>query len=181
MSNYHLKAFWNVFRGFVWTSTESVWQEHVIKIPMISKETWQTISYGSSTESTVKFTTSGFSIKAPLFFKSRIRRSGTCVNLKDQFDHMSYKLNLLRVQLSNLKATVTHHKCTVISNFDFDHVRVELGPYGSFLTKQTQRPIVTYAIDCSLIGMEQFLYAIHQHSEKRIAIHCKVTFGFKYT
>ena len=28
--------------------------------------------------------------------------------------------------------------------------------------------------------MKQFLYAIHQHSEKRINIHCKVTSGFKY-
>ena len=27
---------------------------------------------------------------------------------------------------------------------------------------------------------ETILYAIHQHSEKRIDIHCKVTFGFKY-
>ena len=37
------------------------------------------------------------------------------------------------------------------------------------------------AIDWSLIGIKQFLYAIHQHSEKRIDIHCKVTFGFKYS
>ena len=37
------------------------------------------------------------------------------------------------------------------------------------------------AIDWSLIGMKQFLYAIHQHSEKRTDIYCKVTFGFKYT
>ena len=28
--------------------------------------------------------------------------------------------------------------------------------------------------------MKQFLYAINQHSETRIDIHCKVTFGFKY-
>ena len=35
-------------------------------------------------------------------------------------------------------------------------------------------------IDWSLIGMKQFLYAIHQHSEKRIDTHFKVTFGFKY-
>ena len=35
------------------------------------------------------------------------------------------------------------------------------------------------AIDWSLIGMKQFLYAIHQHSEKRIDI--QVTFGFKYS
>ena len=48
-----------------------------------------------------------------------------------------------------------------------------------FLTKQTQRTIVMCAIDWSLIGMKQFLYAIHQHPEKRIDIHCIVTFGFK--
>ena len=48
------------------------------------------------------------------------------------------------------------------------------------LTKQTQRTIVMCAIDWSLIGMKRSLYAIHQHSEKRIDIHCKVTFGFKY-
>ena len=35
-------------------------------------------------------------------------------------------------------------------------------------------------MDWSLTGMKQFLYAIHQHSESRIDIHCKVTFGFKY-
>ena len=49
-----------------------------------------------------------------------------------------------------------------------------------FLTKQTQRTIVMCAIDWSSIGMKQYLYASHQHSEKRIDIHCKVTFDFKY-
>ena len=49
-----------------------------------------------------------------------------------------------------------------------------------YLTKQTQRTIVMCSIDWSLIGMKQVLNAIHQHSEKRIDIHCKVTFGFKY-
>ena len=49
-----------------------------------------------------------------------------------------------------------------------------------FLAKQTQRTIVTCTIDWTVIGMKQFLYAIHQHSEKRIDIHSKVTFGFKY-
>ena len=49
-----------------------------------------------------------------------------------------------------------------------------------FLTKQTQKAIVLCAIDWSLIGLKQFLYAVHQHSEKRIDIHFKVTFGFKY-
>ena len=42
-----------------------------------------------------------------------------------------------------------------------------------------QRTIVTCTIDWSLVGMKLF-YAIHQHSEKRIDIHCTVTFGFKY-
>ena len=90
---------------------------------------------------------------------------------------------IIRLQLFNLKATVTHQNNTIISNFDFDPFRVELGPYGSFLvmTKQTQRTIVMCAIDWSLIGMKySFLYSIHQHTEKRIDIHCKVTFGFKY-
>ena len=49
-----------------------------------------------------------------------------------------------------------------------------------FLKQQIQRAIVMCAIDLSVIGMKQFLYAIHQHSEKHIDIHCKVTFGFKY-
>ena len=49
-----------------------------------------------------------------------------------------------------------------------------------FLTKQTQRTSVMYTIDLSLTGMKQFLYAVHQLSEKRTDIHCKVTFGFKY-
>ena len=108
------------------------WQEHPIKSPMISKETWQTSSCGISIELTVKFTKSGYSVKAPLLCKLHIRWSGTFVNLKEQSDNMSYRPSLLRSQLSNLKATVTHHKCTIISNFDFDPLRVELGPYGSF-------------------------------------------------
>ena len=45
---------------------------------------------------------------------------------------MSYRLSLLRLQLSNPKATVTHQKCTIVSNFDFDPLRVELELYGSF-------------------------------------------------
>ena len=139
--------------------------DHLIKIHMISKETWQIISYGISIESTVNFTKSGFSVKAPLLFKLHIRWSGTFVNLKEQFDNMSYRLSLLRLQLSNLKATVAHQKYTIISNFDFDPLRVELGPYGSFFEKQTQRTIVMCAIDWSLIGMKQILYATHQHSE----------------
>ena len=49
-----------------------------------------------------------------------------------------------------------------------------------FLSKHTQRTIVMYAINLSLTGMKQFLYAIHQHSEKRLDIHCKLTFVFKY-
>ena len=49
-----------------------------------------------------------------------------------------------------------------------------------FVTKQTQRTIVMCAIDWPLIGMKQFLYVFHQPSEKRIDIHCKVTFSFKY-
>ena len=61
-----------------------------------------------------------------------IRSSGTFVNLKEQFDNMSYRLSLLSLQLSNLNATVTYQKCMIISNFDFDPLCVELGPYGSF-------------------------------------------------
>ena len=89
---------------------------------------------------------------------------------------MSYRLSLLRLQLSNLKATVTHQKCTIVSNIDFDPLRVELEPFGSFLTKQTQRTIVMCATDWSLMRMKQVLYNIHQHSEKRIDIHHKLTF-----
>ena len=43
------------------------------KIPMISKETLQTSSYGISIESTVMFTKLGLSVKAPLLFKLHIR------------------------------------------------------------------------------------------------------------
>ena len=49
---------------------------------------------------------------------------------------MSYRLRLLGLQLSNHKATVTHQKCTNIWNFDFDPLRVELGPYGSLVDKK---------------------------------------------
>ena len=105
---------------------------------MTSKETWQAISYGISIESTVKFTKSGFSIKAPLVFKLHIR-SGTFVNLKEQFDNMFYRLSLLRLQLSNLNTTATHRKYTIISNFDFDPLRVELGPYGSFFDETNSK------------------------------------------
>ena len=106
---------------------------------MISKETWQTISYGISTESTVKFTKSGFSVKATLFFKSHITWFGSFVNLKEQFDNMSYRLSLLRLQLSNLKATVKHQKCMIISTFDLEPLRVEFGPNGSVLDETNSK------------------------------------------
>ena len=59
--------------------------------------------------------------------------------MKEQFDHMSYRLSRLRLQLSSLKATVTHQKRTIISNFDFDPLRVELGPYGSFFDETNSK------------------------------------------
>ena len=132
-------TFKKLYRSFVCTSTESAWQEHLKKNPMISKETWQTISYGIFIESTVKFTESGFSAKASLLFKLHIRWSETFVNLKEQFDNMSYRFSLLRLQLSNLKATVTHQSCTIISNFDVDPLRVELGSYGSFFDETNSK------------------------------------------
>ena len=61
------------------------------------------------------------------------------VNLKEQFDNMSYRLSLLRLQLSNIKAIVTHQKCMIISNFDFDPLRVELGPYGSYFDETNSK------------------------------------------
>ena len=48
-----------------------------------------------------------------------------------------------------------------------------------FWTKQTQTTFVMW----QLIGLnrnETILYAIHQHTEKHIYIHCKVAFDFKY-
>ena len=124
---------------------------------MISKETWQTISYGISIESTVKFTKSGFSVKAPLLFKLHIRLYDTFVNLKGQFDNRCYRLSLLRLQLYNLRATITHQKCTIISNFDFDPLCVENRTlWFLFFTKQTQRKIVVCAIDWFITGMKQF-------------------------
>ena len=118
-----------------------MWQEHLINIPMISNETGQTISYVMSIESTVKFTKSGFSVKVPLLFKLHIRCSGTFVNLKEQFDDMPYRLSLLRLQLSNLKAKVTNQKGIIISKFDFDPLRDALGPYGSFCDETNSKNI----------------------------------------
>ena len=77
--------------------------------------------------STVKFTKSGFSIKVSLLFKLHIRWSGTFVNLKEQFDNMSYRLSLLRSQ--SYSNTPKVHDCL---KFDFDPLRVELRHYGSF-------------------------------------------------
>ena len=59
--------------------------------------------------------------------------------MKEEFDNMSYRHSLLRLQLSNLKATVTPQKCTIISNFDFDPLRVELGPYGSLFDETNSK------------------------------------------
>ena len=60
--------------------------------------------------------------------------------MKEQFYNMSYTdFSLLKLQLSNLKATVTHQKCMIISNLDFDPLRVELGPYGSFLDETNSK------------------------------------------
>ena len=50
----------------------------------------QTISYGISIESTVKFTKYGISVKAPLLFKLHIRLYGTIVNFKEQFDNLVF-------------------------------------------------------------------------------------------
>ena len=132
-------TFENFYLRFVWISTETARQKHLIKISMISKETWQTVYYGISIESTVKLTKPGFSVKATLLFKLHIRWSGTFVNLKEQFDDMSYRLSLLRLQLSNLNTTVTQQKWTIISNLDFDHLRVELGPYGSIFDEPNSK------------------------------------------
>ena len=79
-----------------------------------------------------------------------IRWSGTFVNLKEQFDNMSYRLSLLRLQLSHFKATVTHQKCTIISNFDSDPLRVELGPYGSCFDETNSKEQLSCA---QLIGL----------------------------
>ena len=128
------------YRCFVRTSTESVWQEHPIKRPMLSKESWQTNSYGISNgisnESTVKLTRSDFSVKDPLLFKLHMRWYWTFVDLKEQFDDTSYGRCLLRLQLANLRATVTHQKRTIIY--------------------QNQTFVLMCAIDWSLIGMKQF-------------------------
>ena len=92
----------------------------------------------------------GFPLKAPLSLRNRASpykfhsflnvTHKTIWNLKEQFDYMSYRF-LLRLQLPNLKATVgftvAHQKCTIISNFDFDLLRVELRPYGSFVFDKT--------------------------------------------
>ena len=51
------------------------------------------------------------------------------------------------MQLSNLKATVTHQKCTIIS--DFDLLRIELWPYGSFFDDKIKEQL-SYA---HLIGL----------------------------
>ena len=127
-------------------------KNNMIKIPMISKETWQTISYGISIESTVKFTKSSFSVKVPLLFKLHIRWSGTLLTWKN------ISTTCLS-ELANLKATVTHQKCTIISNFDFDPLRVELGPYSNFFDETNSKNwIAMCAIDWSLIGMKHFLY-----------------------
>ena len=107
-----------------------LYRERVTRTADKNSHDFKRNSYGTI-ESTVKFTKLGFSVEAPLLFKLHIRRSGTFVNLKEQFDNMSYRLSLSRLQLSNLKATVAHQKYTIISNFDFDLLRVELGSYDS--------------------------------------------------
>ena len=52
---------------------------------------------------------------------------------------MFYRLGLLKLQLSKLKARVTNQMCTIISYFDFDPLRVELGPYGSFFDETNSK------------------------------------------
>ena len=71
---------------------------------------------------------------------------------------MSYRLSILRMQLSNLKATVTNESCTIISNFNFDPLCVELGPYGSFFdekkkTKQKTNKLKEQLPCAQLIGL----------------------------
>ena len=51
--------------------------------------------------------------------------------MKEIFDYRSYRLSLLQLKLSNLKATVTYQKGKNIRTFDC----FELMPYGQFLDK----------------------------------------------
>ena len=167
-------------RWFVWTSTESAWQEHLIKIPIISKETWQTISYGISVESTVKFTKPGFSVTAPHPFKLHIKDDLERLLTWKNNSTTCYRLSLLSLLLSNLRATVTYQKCTIISNFEFNPLRVELGPFGSIFDETNWKNNCYVHILLVINRNETILYVIHKHSEKRFDIHWKVAFGFKY-
>ena len=126
--------FWKLYRRLVWTSTMSAWREHLMKIPMISTEHGKQYLMGFSIESTVKFTKSGVSVKVPLFFKLHIRWSGTFVNLKEQFDNMSYRLSLLRLQLSNLKPKVHDYL-----KFQFWPLACWIRPYGSFFDETNSK------------------------------------------
>ena len=103
----------NFYRLCVLICIDSSRQEHLIKIPMISKETRQTISYWISIENTFKFSKLSFSVKVPPLLKFLEH----FVYLKEQLDNISYRLGLLHVRskLSSLKATVTHQKCSIIS------------------------------------------------------------------
>ena len=93
---------------------------------------------------------------------------------------MSYRLNLLRLKWCNFKATVTNQKCTNIWKFDFDLLRVELGPYGHFWQNKLKEQLSSAQLIGLYLEWNNFLYATQRHSEKSIDIHCKVTFGFKY-
>ena len=73
--------------------------------------------------------------------------------------------------------------CTIISNFDFDPLRVEIGPYGALFDETTSKNNCHVRNWLIFNRNETISYAIHQHPEKRIDINCKhgkVTFGFKY-
>ena len=60
------------------------------------------------------------------------RVNNLCAQDKKGKENVPYRLNLLRLKQSNLKATVRKRKCMNIGNFDFDPLRVKLGTYGSF-------------------------------------------------
>ena len=104
------------------------------------KETWQTISHGISIGSTVKYTKSCFFVKAPLQVTHKMIWNFRYLERTIR-QHVLQTWSFLILQLSNLKATVTHQKYAIISNFDFDQLRVELRPYGSFFDEPNSKII----------------------------------------
>ena len=100
---------------FVWTSAKSMWQVNLIKIPIWLEEKWHTIYNGKWHGKRCKVCKKGYRTKKNTLICVTPWAIWADLSFKQQSQSMSFRLGLLNLKLSNLKATVTHQKWCVLA------------------------------------------------------------------